>query len=83
VPFGRGRIILEGTDTALSINVYTTRGILVPGGITRGTEMKIVFRDERVGEISDIFCVPTSELTAEQVATWGQTDPGPTRQPGS
>ncbi len=71
VPFGRGRVVLEGTDTALSINVYTTRGILVPGIISKGTEMKVVFRDKRVGEISDIFCVPTSELTTEQVARQG------------
>jgi hypothetical protein len=74
VPFGRGRIMLEGTDTALSINVYTTRGILVPGVISKGTEMKLVFRDDRIGEISDIFCVPTSELTPEQVGRRGLLD---------
>ncbi|HEX9016160.1 MAG TPA: zinc ribbon domain-containing protein [Chloroflexota bacterium] len=71
VPFGRGRILLEGADTALSVNVYTTRGILVPGIIKKGTQMKVVFRDERIGEISDIFCVPASELTPEQVAARG------------
>ena len=71
VPFGRGRIVLEGADTALSVNVYTTRGILVPGIIGKGTEMKVVFRNDRVGEISDIFCVPTVELTPEQVAKRG------------
>jgi hypothetical protein len=66
-PFGRGRVILEGADTALSVMLYTTTGILVPGLIKKGTEVKVIFRDERVGQISDIYCVPTSELTSEQV----------------
>ena len=71
VPFGRGRILLKGADTALSINCYTTRGILVPGLINKGTEMKVVFQDDRIGDITDIFCVPAAELTAEQVAKKG------------
>lgn len=71
VPFGRGRVLLQGADTALSVNLYTTRGILVPGIFEKGTEVKVVFRRERRGEITDIFCVPTSELTPEQVAKKG------------
>lgn len=71
VPFGRGRIVLQGADTAMSINVYTTKGILVPGIVNKGTEMKVVFRDNRVGEITDIFSVPTGELTPQQVAKKG------------
>lgn len=71
VPFGRGRIVLKGADTATSVNFYTTKGILVPGIVKRGTEMKVVFKDERVGDITDIFCIPTSELTPEQVAKKG------------
>ena len=70
-PFGRGRVILNGADTALSVMLYTTTGILVPGIIKRGTEVKVIFRDKRVGEITDIFCVPTSELTPEQIAKKG------------
>jgi uncharacterized OB-fold protein len=70
-PFGRGRVILEGADTALSVMLYTTTGILVPGLIKKGTKVKVVFRDERVGQISDIYCVPASELTPEQVARKG------------
>jgi uncharacterized OB-fold protein len=70
-PYGRGRVILKGADTALSVNLYTTTGILVPGIIKKGTEVKIIFRDERIGEVSDIFCVPTSELTPEQVSKKG------------
>lgn len=70
-PFGRGRVILSGADTALSVMLYTTTGILVPGLIKKGTEVKVIFRDERVGQISDIYCVPTSELTPEQIAKKG------------
>jgi len=70
-PFGRGRVLLNGADTALSVNVYTTTGILVPGLISKGAEVKVVFRDDRIGESSDIFCVPTCELTPEQVEKKG------------
>lgn len=70
-PFGRGRVILNGGDTALSVNIYTTTGILVPGLVKKDTEVKVIFRDKRIGEITDIFCVPTSELTPEQVAKKG------------
>ncbi|MEW5785511.1 MAG: hypothetical protein AB1767_10635 [Bacillota bacterium] len=71
VPFGRGRVLLEGADTALSVNFYTTKGILVPGNVKKGTEMKVVFRDERLGQITDIFCVPIAELTAAQIKKKG------------
>jgi len=70
-PYGRGRVVLDGADTALSVNVYTTTGILAPGIIKKGTRVKVVFRDDRSGEISDIFCVPASELTRAQVAKKG------------
>lgn len=66
-PYGRGRVIFRGTDTAMSVNLYTTTGILVPGIISKGTEVKLVFRDERIGEMTDVFCVPTAELTEEQI----------------
>ncbi|TAK28553.1 MAG: hypothetical protein EPO21_22715 [Chloroflexota bacterium] len=71
VPFGRGRVVLNGADTALSVNFYTTKGILVPGLVKKGSEMKVVFRDDRTGEITDIFCVPASELTPEQMTRKG------------
>ncbi|MFW6147113.1 MAG: hypothetical protein ACOC6B_01830 [Thermodesulfobacteriota bacterium] len=66
-PYGRGRVIFKGTDTALSVNLYTTTGILVPGIFTKGTEVKLIFRDNRIGEMTDVFCVPTAELTPEQI----------------
>ncbi len=70
-PYGRGRVIFGGADTALSVNLYTTTGILVPGIITKGTEVKLVFRDKRNGEMTDVFCVPAAELTREQIEKKG------------
>ena len=66
-PYGRGRVIFNGADTAMSVILYTTTGILVPGIITKGTEVKLIFKDNRIGEMTDVFCVPTAELTQEQV----------------
>jgi uncharacterized OB-fold protein len=66
-PYGRGRVIFRGADTAVSVNLYTTTGILVPGIIKKGTEVKLVFRDERIGEMTDVFCIPTAELSTEQI----------------
>lgn len=68
VPFGRGRVILEGAETALPIHVYTTKGVLTPFIFKQGTPVKIVFRDERLGKPTDIFAVPVDELTPEQQA---------------
>ena len=73
-PYGRGRVIFDGADTAISVNLYTTSGILVPGIFTKGTEVKLVFRDNRIGEMTDVFCVPASELTAEQLAQDGLSE---------
>jgi uncharacterized OB-fold protein len=66
VPCGRGRVVLDGADTALPINVYTTRGVLTPRIFKKGTPVKVIFRDERVGRPTDIFAVPLSELTKAQ-----------------
>jgi uncharacterized OB-fold protein len=70
-PYGRGRVIFGGADTAMSVNLYTTTGILVPGLIRKGTEMKLVFRDKRIGDVRDVYCVPTSELTKAQIREKG------------
>jgi len=70
-PFGRGRVIFKGADTAMSVNLYTTTGILVPGIINKGTEVKLVFRDKRIAAATDVFCVPAAELTKEQVQKKG------------
>ena len=57
-PYGRGRVIFRGADTAMSVNLYTTTGILVPGIFTKGTDVKLVFRDKRIGEMTDVFLRP-------------------------
>ena len=62
VPCGRGRVILKGADTALPINVYTTKGVLTPRVFKRGTPVKVVFRDQREGKPTDIFAIPLNEL---------------------
>lgn len=66
VPFGRGRVLLDRADTALPIHVYTTKGVLTPRIFKKGTPVKIVFRDGRMGRPTDIFAVPLSELKAAQ-----------------
>lgn len=73
VPFATGRVFLETmdgklTDTAMFLRVRTTRGTMRPGIYRKGTAVKIVFQDERQGEIGDIFALPQSELSAEQLA---------------
>ncbi len=70
-PYGRGRVLLQGADTAMSVNLYTTTGILVPGIIRKGTEVKLVFKDSRIGSMTDVFCVPATELTAQQLGKKG------------
>jgi uncharacterized OB-fold protein len=70
-PYGRGRVIFKGADTAMSVNLYTTTGILVPGMIRKGTEVKLVFRDKRIGDMTDVFCVPAAELSPDQIAKEG------------
>ncbi|OGZ29836.1 MAG: hypothetical protein A2931_02270 [Candidatus Niyogibacteria bacterium RIFCSPLOWO2_01_FULL_45_48] len=73
IPFGSGYVFLETnggglTDQALAVRVKTTAGSIRPGIFTRGTPVKIVFCHERLGEILDVFAVPQSELTPEQIA---------------
>jgi uncharacterized OB-fold protein len=70
-PFGRGRVIFKGADTAMSVLLYTTTGILVPGVIKKGTEVKLIFKDERIGAVTDVFCIPTAELTPAQIKKKG------------
>jgi len=70
-PYGRGRVVFDGADTAISVNLYTTTGILRPGIFKRGTRVKLIFRNKRIGEMTDLFCVPESELTKEQLEKKG------------
>ena len=70
-PYGRGRVTFNGADTAMSVLLYTTTGILVPGMIKKGTEVKLVFRNKRFGDMKDVFCVPASELKRKQIRKKG------------
>ena len=62
VPFGRGRVMLDGADTALPIHVYTSKGVLTPRVFKRGTRVKVIFRKDRIGNPRDIFAVPIEEV---------------------
>jgi hypothetical protein len=61
-PFGRGRVILGESQSALPIQVFTTTGFLKPGIFRRETRVKIVFRKNRMGFSTDYFAVPLEEL---------------------
>jgi uncharacterized OB-fold protein len=61
-PFGRGRVILGESQSALPIQVFTTTGFLKPGIFQRGTKVKIVFRKNRMGFSTDYFAVPLEEV---------------------
>ena len=72
-PFGTGRVFLETadgklSDTAMLVRVRTTRGTIRPGIYKKGTPVKIAFCDSRQGEMLDVFAVPQSELTPQQLA---------------
>jgi uncharacterized OB-fold protein len=70
-PFCRGYVDIARNAPAASFlpcRLQTTTGLPRPGIFVKGTEVKLVFEDDRVGSIRDIFCVPVSELTAEQLA---------------
>lgn len=72
-PFGTGRVFFETSqgnlsDTAMLIRVRTTRGTIRPGIYAKGTPVKVAFRDQRIGGVEDVFALPQSELSAEQVA---------------
>lgn len=64
-PFCRGYIdVLPDADIVgfLPSRLRTTTGLVRPGIFVQGTELKLVFEDERVGCIRDIFWVPMSEV---------------------
>lgn len=72
VPYGEGDVFLEDKKgkeaaTALPVRVRTTQGMIRPGIFKKGTKVKVVFCDSRLGEAIDIFVVPQSELTPAQI----------------
>jgi len=70
-PFCRGYLDIARDAPAASflpVRLQTTTGLPRPGIFVKGTEIKLVFEVDRVGSIRDIFGVPASELTKEQLA---------------
>jgi uncharacterized OB-fold protein len=66
-PFARGYIDVARDAPAASYlmaRLRTTTGLERPGIFVKGTELKLVFEDERVGSIRDIFAVPMAEIPA-------------------
>ncbi len=61
-PFGRGRVILGESQSALPVQVFTTTGFLKPGIFHRGTKIKIIFRKNRMGFSTDYFAVHLEEV---------------------
>lgn len=60
VPYGEGYVFLEDkegkeADTAIKVRVRSTRGMIKPGIFKKDTKVKIVFANERNGEMLDIF----------------------------
>jgi uncharacterized OB-fold protein len=69
-PFCRGYVDVAIDAPAASYlpsRLCTTTGLPRPGIFVKGTKLKLVFEDERVGSIRDLFWVPESELTKEQL----------------
>ena len=64
-PFARGYVDVA-TDAPIASflpsRLRTTTGLVRPGIFVKGVELKLVFEDETVGSIRDIFWVPMSEV---------------------
>lgn len=68
-PFARGYVDVATEAPIASYlpsRLRTTTGLERPGIFVKGTELKLVFEDEREGTIRDIYWVPMAELTEEQ-----------------
>ncbi|MFH1464740.1 MAG: zinc ribbon domain-containing protein [Pseudomonadota bacterium] len=66
-PFCRGYVdVAVDSPIAgfLPSRLRTTTGLVRPGIFVMGTELKLVFEDERVGRTRDIFWVPMAEVPA-------------------
>ncbi len=67
-PFARGYVDVA-TDAPIASfmpsRLRTTTGLPRPGIFVKGVELKLVFEDERIGSIRDVFWVPMSEVPAK------------------
>ncbi len=67
-PFCRGYVdvaIDAPIASYLPSRLMTTTGLPRPGIFVKGTELKLVFENERQGRIRDIFWVPVKELSKQ------------------
>ncbi len=67
-PFARGYVDVA-TDAPIASflpsRLRTTTGLPRPGVFVKGVELKLVFEDERMGSIRDVFWVPMAEVPAK------------------
>ncbi|HZY04269.1 MAG TPA: zinc ribbon domain-containing protein [Anaeromyxobacteraceae bacterium] len=66
-PFARGYVDVATNAPIASFlpsRLRTTTGLPRPGIFVKGVELKLVFEDQRMGSIRDIFWVPMSEVPA-------------------
>lgn len=67
-PFARGYVDVA-TDAPIASflpsRLRTTTGLPRPGIFVKGVELKLVFEDQRIGSIRDVFWVPMSEVPAK------------------
>ena len=72
-PFAHGLVRLRNAHVDASVDMMfgleTTDGVIRPGIYGAGTPIKLVFKDDadREGCITDVFCLPQSELSEAQV----------------
>ncbi|MBW2148928.1 MAG: hypothetical protein JRG73_17380 [Deltaproteobacteria bacterium] len=71
VPFALGYVYLGESHTAILLLAYTTKGILQTGIFKKGTPVKVVFKDKRIGSTSDLFVVPQNELPQKLITKNG------------
>ena len=66
-PFARGYVDVA-TDAPIASflpsRLRTTTGLPRPGIFVKGLELKLVFEDQRIGSIRDVFWVPMGEVPA-------------------
>lgn len=70
-PFCRGYVDVALDAPAASFmpsRLRTTTGLPRPGIFVKGIQLKLVFENDRIGSIRDVFWVPAKELTAKQLA---------------
>ena len=67
-PFAHGQVYLGDAGNAMMFAILTSKNGMIRRGIYAPNEpVKLVFLDDRVGCITDVFCLPLVELTEAQL----------------